>query len=1007
MVTLHRDTLRWTRRGRLLVRTMVALLAGAGLLTVLVVLTDEGRRDGLRQFRDAALALLQFGGILLLLFLAAGLIVWMSQPMGMAFENATGDQQLDGAPLAQSIAGELQRIEAVHAAGARPPEHRAAARSVSLQPAVLSRRETMAPSVRTPLAPSGRADAVAAIGTVDVAGASLPLGSMLLAVKQLWPLPRSGPAIIGRLYRRDDTLTLTVHVRRSRKATPHEFTLTEPWDDAWQSYNKLVAAAASHIAYELTPGDKGLSNAGFAHLTRALEHYHDFQRHDEPESLRAAVDEAGRIPPADERQPDVRGLVYNLGVCCLQARDLGSAQALLLRARRSDPLDAIICNAVGMLCFEQRRFAEAEEMLRLATQLRPSELWDRPSREECAFAPWNWLGNTYVELADYVKAIEAYGKAAERKVSPAPHTGLGNAYLQQHRWDDAERAYGRALLIDATSAHARCGLGNLEARRGRYQKAFDHYNEALRHDGSFAQAWNGLGEVQAALGRYREAVGSHERALELRPDDPYTLSSLGDTYRRQGDLDRAREVLERALHIDNCAAYVWRNLGELHLDRHSADEALDAFDKAVRSNPRDAVAWDGRARAARILDDGGELERESLWQAAEENPMEPWGWNQLGDAYRRARMFQESLHAHERALSRDPDNSYALDGIGKALLALGDLDLARKMHEAALKINPADAYAPHGIADVLAARGDYAASIAENERALRIDERATYARNSIGDAYERLRDYSEAARHFHMTLDQAGDDAAAVAYALDGLARVALAEGRHAQALEAAQEAHERQPKLASPLVTLGSIYLAQAAYGEAVKAYREALVRDEAAAGAWDGLGRAYVWQGDFATAAETYRKAMSACRDDGRLSLGAADVELRKVVAGSEGGSLDEAVKGYEAAMRLEPALSMVARVRLAVVAAHRGEPETARHYAEQAVGDFGDCWLRQPVADHDLWDLRALALLIGGDPEGAARDREKAEAALPEGGRFDSVRVGVDDLLGAQAVRLDVDL
>ncbi|SNY61388.1 tetratricopeptide repeat protein [Paractinoplanes atraurantiacus] len=1002
MVGLDRDTLRWVRRGRLLVRTTVALLAVVGLFAVLAVLTDEQRRDGLGQFRAAGLALLQVAGILLLLLLVVGLIIWLSQPMGMAFENVTGDQQFDSVTLAQSIAGELQRIEAVHAAEARPQKHRSALPSVSLQPAVLSRREIMAPGVRAPLAPSGRADAVAAIGTIDVAGASLPVGSMLVAVKQLWPLPRSGAAVTGRLYRRDETLTLTVHVRRTRKSAPYEFTVTAPPGEAWQSFHQLVVEAASRLAYELSPADMGISSSGFHHLTRALGFYHDFQRIDDRAALQAAVSEAGEIPEGDNRQPDVRGLVYNLGVRCLQIGRLDQAERLLLRARRSDPSDAIICNAVGMLYFEQRRFADARETLQIATRLKPSELWDRLSRDEYAYAPWNQLGNTYVELADYAKAIEAYSRAVERpKAWAAPHSGLGNAYLQQHRWDDAEREYGAALAIDRASAHARCGLGNLEARRGRYQTAFDHYNEALRHDGQFAQAWNGLGEVHAALGRYTEAVAAHERAIELHPDDPYTLSSLGDTYRQQGELDRARETLESALRIDDSAAYVWRNLGELHLRRGAPAEAVQAFEEAVRRDPRDAVAWDGRARAARALDDGGEMERESLWQAAEENPMEPWGWNQLGDAYRRAHMHQESLHAHERALSRDPENSYALDGIGKALLALGELGLARKMHEVARGINPADAYASHGIANVLMARGDYAASIAANEEALRTSEHAAYARNGIGDAYERMRSYVDATRYFSETVERDGDDIAAVAYAYDGLARVALAQGRYPAALDALQKARDRQPRLAFPLITLGHIYLAQGTYDEAVEAYRQALVLEEARLDAWDGLGRAYVWQGDFATASETYRKAMTDHRDDGRLSLGAADVTLRRVVAGSEGGSLDEAVKGYDVAMGLAPASALVAQVRLAVIAAHREEPEVARQHAEAALRDFGTCWRLRPMPDFDLLELRALALLIAGDPGEAEAARAKAQANMPVGGRFDSVRVGVYDLLSDERV------
>ncbi|MEV4348743.1 hypothetical protein AB0J83_30155 [Actinoplanes sp. NPDC049596] len=139
-----------------------------------------------------------------------------------------------------------------------------------------------------------------------------------------------------------------------------------------------------------------------------------------------------------------------------------------------------------------------------------------------------------------------------------------------------------------------------------------------------------------------------------------------------------------------------------------------------------------------------------------------------------------------------------------------------------------------------------------------------------------------------------------------------------------------------------------------------------------------------------------MTAARDDGRLACGAADVALRGVVAGAAGASLDDAVKDYDVALGLDPALSIVVQVRLAVICSYRQGPQAARRHAEVALREFDTGWARRPVADFDLLELRALALLISGDPGSAAAAREEARAALPLGGRFDSVRVGVYDFL-----------
>ncbi|BBH67732.1 hypothetical protein ACTI_44170 [Actinoplanes sp. OR16] len=991
----ERSILLQARRG-LSFRATVLLLLGVALLAALVFFVEEPRRDELIQLRDAGFAILQVGGLLLLLLFAGGLLVWLSQPVGLAFENATGEPEFDGAFVAQAVAGELQQIVSVHAAGSPQARREATtATFVSLQPAVLSRREIMAAAVRAPLAPSGRADAVAAIGTVDIAGTSLPLGSMLMAVKQLWPLPKAGVVITGRLCRNEGSLLLSVHLRRPRRAG-------KSFVARGSDLTEVVTAAAVRIAYELSPGYRGVSRPGFDGLTRAMEHYQEFHQTQSPEEFAAAVSAVGRIPVADDRNTYIRGLLYNLGISCLGGGDLMLAEKLLTRAHCAVATDASVCTALGMVYFEQHRFAEAKETFLLATSLRPAIARTRALKAEWDIAAWNGLGNTYVELADYTGAIQAYQRAIDlqRKVA-TPHTGLGNAYLQQHRWAAAEREYRVAIALDPRAAHPWHGLGNLQTRRGRFGEALDHHRTALRLDAGFAEAWNGLGEAYAALGRFDEAIAAHEKALTLRKDEPYTLASLGETYLKQGDLHRAREVLERALDEDPSASYVWRGLGFLLLRTQEPREAARAFDQAVRRNPRDAAAWDGRAEAARALDDGSGVELESLQVAADENPEEPWAWNRLGDAYFRAGAYADSRDAHGEALWLDPANSYAYDGMGKAYLALGDLDSAREAHEEALAINPEDAYAPHGIANVLMAAGDFGGAAAQNRAALRIDGGALFARNGLGDACERMRDYDEAAGHYRRVVETAGEDVAAAAYAHDGLARIALAQRRPADALTAVRAARDLQPRQVYPLVTLGDVHLGQRACEEAVEAYRQALVADPKLVAAGDGLGRAYVWRGNYATAEETYRQAIESCGDDWRLLTGAADVLLRGAIAERRDDAYEEIVKRYDAVLQQEPVLAVAARIRLAAIAAVRGDRDTAVVQADAVVRDFAVCWARRPYPDHDLLEIRALALLLSGDAAGALKQISEARAGLLAGGQLDAVRAGVYELLTEERV------
>lgn len=991
------------RRGRRRDRRRSSLIGRFGIPVVLVSLVwllifwfaDRRHRGGLISLRDAGLVILELAGILLVLILVIALLTWLCQPMGIVlreFENTTPEKDFDGRAIARAMTGELERVKAVHAA-----QHEPGQRDWALPTFVLSRRDRLAGSVLAPEVRSVTAEKLAAIGVVEVGPASVPVGQMLVALKEVWPLRRSGPVVTGRLSRHGASLRLAIWVTRSGRAGPLDFSVLSREGSSGQAFSDVVWRAAVRLAFELSSEARTLTPEGFEALSDSLEDYQLFLRSTDREKLTSSASHADRISRSDRSSPDVQALFYNLGVSHLRARELPSAQGLFRQLQELDPDNPVFLNALGVAYFEQRDFRSAKETFRRATELDPTRAVQRFGTADFqvnfpAF-PWNGLGNTHVELAEYAEAITCYLRAIELDPDAAyAHNGLGNTYLLQDQHAEAEAEYDAAIASDPKSPYPWHGRGNLHARKEEWQEALRDHAKALRLDPSFAHALNGLGEANTHLGRPGEAVARHREAITLRPDDPYTHRSLGDTYLNLGEFDEALEELTKARRMDEQSPYVHKSLGDLYRRMGMPSEAREAYQRALALNPRDSRAWDGLGQAIRYLDDALPDERiETFTKARDINPGEPFTWDQLGEALFSAGRYRESITAHKGALALEWSNSFALDGLAKSHLKLGHHEAAKMFHRYAAQVNPADEYAYHGIAAALLAQGDFEGALRESCLARDVANDKAYVWNGLGDAQERLRRYDDAHDSYRRAIDLEPRNA----YAQAGLARVALERADRAEAGECVRRALGQQREDPTVLTAIGEIESRLGQDVASAEHFRRSVVLDPRSTEAWDGLGKTYVWLGDYAAAVDAYQQAPRNRRTEWRLLLGKADVfSCRRSASQDTGGFLDEA-ELYARSARSAPGTSIAAHVRLGVIAilTGKGDPKSE---ASSALHAFDRAWSQRTHADADLQELKAMALLLLGRREESLAALAEALTRLPSVGRFESDRIGLYRLL-----------
>ncbi|OKK19866.1 hypothetical protein AMK16_16765 [Streptomyces sp. CB00455] len=226
-------------------------------------------------------------------------------------------------------------------------------------------------------------------------------------------------------------------------------------------------------------------------------------------------------------------------------------------------------------------------------------------------------------------AVDLTALVADREKWVAAHpeddaswSVLGAAYLEQQRrtadsawFPKAEKALKRSLEVrpaEKGNFDAMTGMGTLaNARRdfGTGRK----WGELVR-----AQAprrWTAypvLVDAYTGLGDYKAAQKAMEQLLELRPGlAAYVRAS--QVYRDRGWREDAMVAMEHAAGAAKGPAekaYALFRLGELSFERGDAAEALRQYEGALRTDPAQAQALGGRARALAALGRGGEAVRD-------------------------------------------------------------------------------------------------------------------------------------------------------------------------------------------------------------------------------------------------------------------------------------------------------------------------------------------------------------------------------------------------------------
>lgn len=231
------------------------------------------------------------------------------------------------------------------------------------------------------------------------------------------------------------------------------------------------------------------------------------------------------------------------------------------------------------------------------------------------------LGTVYTHVPDLEAAEAAYRRAEAAQIAAhgedAPEltvilNGLGSVAIGRKDYATAREHYQRALQIKRTHlgpTHPSLGttwlnlgiaaknLGEYDEARGRYEAARDLWEVALGPEHpSLGSVYNNLGTLAAAQAEPAMAKTAYENACRIweaalpadHPDVSMCLMNLGAAERELGNLDRARELVTKSLKLRReqlgdahpFIAITHVNLADIELASNDPRAALVHFEAA-------------------------------------------------------------------------------------------------------------------------------------------------------------------------------------------------------------------------------------------------------------------------------------------------------------------------------------------------------------------------------------------------------------------------------------------
>jgi len=225
----------------------------------------------------------------------------------------------------------------------------------------------------------------------------------------------------------------------------------------------------------------------------------------------------------------------------------------------------------------------------------------------------------------------------------------------------------------------------------------------------FQRNYLSLGSVFFQRGYYDPAEESFRLALGEEPDSAEALYGLGSVYLKKGKNNDARVTFERATKgqadYPDTLPNAWNNLGLLATRGGRSADAVPYFQQALKLSPNHLIALENLGNAYRQLKRWDDA-RATLEQAVAVSPDDAEANYSLGMVFAQTNDTDRAYERLQTALKSRPDYPEALNNLGVLHLRTGRRDEAVSSFEKCIRVAPAFDQAYLNLARVHAIEGN-------------------------------------------------------------------------------------------------------------------------------------------------------------------------------------------------------------------------------------------------------------------------------------------------------------
>ena len=505
----------------------------------------------------------------------------------------------------------------------------------------------------------------------------------------------------------------------------------------------------------------------------------------------------------------------------------------------------------------------------------------------------------------------------------------------KHKFDEADKIYRQIIDKDKTYQPAYNELYRLQVLGERNMDAGEQTLKlGYRNNPKAYTFLTSLAMQYSFQGRKDDMFKVLQQIKSLK-DFPDGYLAVGDFYRRLGDTDAAtKEYREGQSRDPKRKTLYQKRIVEAFMARGKASEAEEINRQILKDNPQDSFAKE--VEGSLLLDRGDVAgAMVDLQGAVTADPKNPANHYRLGLAHKARAISDRSVAAgeieqarqeFERALAIRPDFVLARLDLARIEIAKGDYEGAMKTAAQALKDDPSNLSAK--IIESAALLGQK--KIAEARQLL--ESVRAQSPNSPDVVYQLggvsliEKKYKEADQEFRRAYDLSPNNMRG----LTGMVETDLEQNKSDAAIQTLKDEISKNPERSEMRLLLADVEVRVGKFDEAIADYQAVVDKmgknSKARARIFVRLGETYRRKGDLANAIQAFQKARELTPDDVLVLA-----ELALVLDAAQHWS--EAMKVYEAAIKLAPNDAVSLNNDAFLIAEHGGDLDLALTRAQRA--------------------------------------------------------------------------